>query len=32
MPEPRPTRTTVGVAQLPAGGTDIEIEIVAYDG
>ncbi|PTB45962.1 uncharacterized protein TrAFT101_004553 [Trichoderma asperellum] len=32
MPEPRPTRTTVGVAQLPAGGTDIEIEFVAYDG
>ncbi|PON30049.1 endoribonuclease L-PSP [Trichoderma gamsii] len=30
MPEPRPTRTTVGVAQLPAGGTDIEIEFVGY--
>ncbi|EHK21569.1 uncharacterized protein TRIVIDRAFT_52775 [Trichoderma virens Gv29-8] len=30
MPEPRPTRTSVGVAQLPAGGTDIEIEFVAY--
>ncbi|KKP01710.1 mmf1 [Trichoderma harzianum] len=30
MPEPRPTRTSLGVAQLPAGGTDVEIEFVAY--
>jgi 2-iminobutanoate/2-iminopropanoate deaminase len=32
MPEPKPARTCVGVAQLPAGGTDVEIEFVAYDG
>ena len=32
MPDPKPARTCVGVAQLPAGGTDVEIEFVAYDG
>lgn len=32
MPEPKPARTCVGVAELPAGGTDVEIEFVAYDG
>ena len=31
MPNPKPARTCVGVAQLPAGGTDVEIEFVAYD-
>ncbi|GFZ47253.1 Maintenance of mitochondrial function 2 [Saitozyma sp. JCM 24511] len=32
LPEPKPARTCVGVAELPAGGTDVEIEFVAYDG
>ncbi|KAL7421099.1 hypothetical protein Q5752_003983 [Cryptotrichosporon argae] len=32
MPEPKPARTCIGVAELPAGGTDVEIEFVAYDG
>lgn len=32
MPNPKPARTCIGVAQLPAGGTDVEIEFVAYDG
>ncbi|OCF40416.1 endoribonuclease [Kwoniella heveanensis CBS 569] len=32
MPEPKPARTCIGVAELPAGGTDIEIEFTAYDG
>ena len=32
MPNPKPARTCVGVAQLPAGGTDVEIEFVCYDG
>lgn len=32
MPDPKPARTCVGVAELPAGGTDVEIEVVAYDG
>ncbi|GFZ48886.1 LOW QUALITY PROTEIN: hypothetical protein JCM24511_06635 [Saitozyma sp. JCM 24511] len=32
MPEPKPARTRIGVAELPAGGTDVEIEFVAYDG
>lgn len=32
MPNPKPSRTCVGVAELPAGGTDVEIEFVAYDG
>ncbi|OCF32257.1 endoribonuclease [Kwoniella heveanensis CBS 569] len=32
MPEPKPARTCVGVAELPAGGTDVEIEFVAFDG
>lgn len=32
MPDPKPARTCVGVAQLPAGGTDVEIEFTAYDG
>lgn len=30
MPNPKPARTCVGVAELPAGGTDVEIEFVAY--
>jgi enamine deaminase RidA (YjgF/YER057c/UK114 family) len=32
MPNPKPARTCVGVAELPAGGTDVEIEFVCYDG
>ncbi|KAK8844125.1 hypothetical protein IAR55_006919 [Kwoniella newhampshirensis] len=32
MPEPKPARTCIGVAELPAGGTDVEIEFTAYDG
>lgn len=31
MPNPKPARTCIGVAQLPAGGTDVEIEFVAHD-
>lgn len=29
MPEPRPTRMSLGVAQLPAN-TDIEMAMIAY--
>ncbi|ODO09400.1 hypothetical protein I350_03000 [Cryptococcus amylolentus CBS 6273] len=32
MPDPKPARTCIGVAELPAGGTDVEIEFTAYDG
>ncbi|WWC64377.1 uncharacterized protein I303_106987 [Kwoniella dejecticola CBS 10117] len=32
MPEPKAARTCIGVAELPAGGTDVELEFVAYDG
>lgn len=34
MPDPKPARTCVGVQQLPsqAQGTDVEMEVVAYDG
>jgi enamine deaminase RidA (YjgF/YER057c/UK114 family) len=31
MPEPKPARTCIGVKELPAGGTDVEIEFVAFD-
>jgi len=31
MPDPKPARTCIGVKELPAGGTDVEIEFVAYD-
>ncbi|BEI85197.1 hypothetical protein CcaverHIS002_0505980 [Cutaneotrichosporon cavernicola] len=30
MPNPKPARTCIGVARLPAGGTDVEIELVLY--
>lgn len=30
MPTPKPARTCIGVARLPAGGTDVEIEMVLY--
>ena len=30
MPEPKPARTCIGVAELPGDGTDVEIEFVAY--
>lgn len=29
MPEPRPTRMSLGVAQLPSG-TDVEMEFIAF--
>jgi 2-iminobutanoate/2-iminopropanoate deaminase len=31
MPDPKPARTCIGVKELPGGGTDVEIEFVAYD-
>jgi enamine deaminase RidA (YjgF/YER057c/UK114 family) len=34
MPDPKPARTCVGVQQLPTQeeGTDVEMEMIAYDG